>query len=145
MPSKPKWPLGLCLVMGLCAGCGKSRAFEVAPVQGTVTLDGEPVTRGMVTFVPDEKSGTKGPIGVGKIEEDGSYHIVTLPNADSLNGAVVGRHRIRVSHFASDRYSETRDAVRLYSSETTSGLTAEVKPGVTNAIDLPLETPSPES
>jgi hypothetical protein len=145
MPSKTKWAPCLCLLLGIAAGCGNSHSFEVAPVEGTVTLDGEPVTRGLVTFIPDEKAGTKGPIGVGKIDQNGSYRIVTLPNSDSLNGAIVGRHRIRVSHFASDRYSETRDAVRLYSSETTSGLTAEVKPGMTNAVDLSLETPSPES
>ena len=141
-----KRPLvSLCLTLALCAGCSQPPPFDVAPVEGTVTLDGEPLTRGIVTFVPDEKLGTKGPVGVGNIEKDGRYRIVTLPNAEALDGAVVGHHRIRISHFASDRKPETRDAVHLYSSESASGLTAEVKPGVKNNIDLPLESPPPKS
>ena len=128
------------LALPLCAGCNRSPEFDVAPVEGMVTLDGRPLTSGKVTFVPDQSHGTDGPIGVGEIQADGSYKITTLPRAESLDGAIVGHHRIRVSHFASDRKPETRDAVRMYGSEKTSGLTADVEAGQKNTIDLPLKS-----
>jgi len=73
-------------------GCGHHRDLPpVAQVEGVVTLDGKPVPRGMVQFVPDESKGTKGPPAVGVIDENGHYELTTAvyfdytPNSYHLN------------------------------------------------------------
>ncbi|HOM17497.1 MAG TPA: hypothetical protein PLQ00_09220, partial [Thermoguttaceae bacterium] len=55
--------------VGFLAGCGGSGAKlpPLASVSGKVTLDGNPLPRGTVTFIPDESKGTKGPTAVGQI------------------------------------------------------------------------------
>lgn len=146
-------------LLGLaCIGCSPPSKSPVAPVEGTVTYDGEPLSKGLVTFVPDVERGTSGPIGVGEIREDGTFRILTDPNEKRLDGALIGHHKIRVIQSGSD-YKQFMNNRKLmnkpgkfiplhYFSETTSGLSAEIKPGQTNVVDLKLhstesaETPS---
>jgi hypothetical protein len=58
------------LLLLLLAGCGKSRD---ALVSGSVTLDGEPLKTGTVTFHPLEG----GPAAYGQIGSDGSFSLKT--------------------------------------------------------------------
>ncbi len=51
------------------AGCGKSISLE-----GTVTVDGEPVKKGLIVFSPDVASDNDGPSASGQIE-DGRFRL----------------------------------------------------------------------
>jgi hypothetical protein len=70
------------------AGCGDGRPDRV-PVAGTVLIDGAPLTRGYVKFVPPN-----GRPSVGTIGEDGKFALTCFDGAD---GAIPGTHRVQVS------------------------------------------------
>jgi hypothetical protein len=62
-------------------------------VHGTISLEGEPVRFGYVTFLPDSTAGTNGPPATSSIREDGSFVISTEQSDD---GAIVGAHKVGV-------------------------------------------------
>ncbi len=119
------------------AGCGKHRP-EMGQVAGRVTLDGTPVDRAVVMFLPQ----AGGRPAVGTTDADGEYRLTTLAADDGarighcavtiskrettgvtadpqgLSGPV-GREGIRTQSFLPERFASPKD----------SGLTAEVKPG----------------
>ena len=65
------WLVGVVAVSA--AGCG--RKIPVAPVEGTVRLDGRPLEDVAVTFVPDHLEGTTGPHSSGKTDASGQYQL----------------------------------------------------------------------
>ena len=69
-------------------GCGWGADSRRAEVHGEVTLDGEAVPRGRITFFPTE--GNTGPATGGTIQ-DGQFHI---PRAD---GPFVGKNQIQIN------------------------------------------------
>jgi hypothetical protein len=73
------------------AGCGNSGP-EVAQVYGKVTYNGEPVTKGNVSFVPMDPENTSP--AAGKIQSDGSYELQTFEPGD---GARPGKYRVAVT------------------------------------------------
>lgn len=80
----------------LClAGCGKQHDYQLAPVMGVVTLDGEPLGGGRLLFAPVANSGSvkSGRPGFADIQPDGSYVVSTYGNED---GAVVADHWVSV-------------------------------------------------
>jgi hypothetical protein len=73
------------------AGC-KPPLPPMAPVKGKVTLDGQPVTSGQVSFVPaDEKTGAGE--SAGTIGADGAYEIHTA----GQSGAPLGKYKVTVT------------------------------------------------
>lgn len=127
------------LVSLLATGCGhRADMPPTARVTGTVTLDGRPLPRGTVQFVPDSSKGTSGPSGVGSIGEDGQYEIRTA----GQEGAIVGFHRVGVVAQEEVDLNTTSFAPSLipnrYNSPSTSSLTAEVKADEDNVVDLQL-------
>jgi hypothetical protein len=70
------------------SGCGDGRPNRV-PVSGTVLIDGQPLTRGYVKFVP-----ANGRPSVGTIGEAGKF---TLTCFDGGDGAIPGTHRVQVA------------------------------------------------
>src|SRR5215211_8572073 len=68
-------------------GCGDGRPARMA-VSGVVTIDGAPVTRGSVKFVP-----AQGRPSFGDIGSDGHF---TLTCYDGKDGALPGKHRVQV-------------------------------------------------
>jgi hypothetical protein len=62
-------------------------------VHGTISLEGEPVRFGYVTFLPDSTAGNSGPPATSSILEDGSFVIST---EESDDGAIVGTHKVAV-------------------------------------------------
>ena len=131
--------LGNCLACAVLIGCGH-RVTDLPPMAeagGTVTLDGRPLPRGIVQFVPDSSKGTRGPSGVGDIDADGRYEIRTA----GVKGAMIGWHKIRVN--ATEEMTETNSdppsiIPSRYSNPNTSTLTAEVKAEMNNVFDLKL-------
>lgn len=58
------------LAIALIAGCGKST--DRLPLEGTVTLHGQPVEQAGITFAP--KPGTLSPVGIGSVK-NGKFYI----------------------------------------------------------------------
>ena len=80
-----------CLMAVVSAGCQRS-PYELAPVHGTVTIDGRPVSQAKVMFAPvenAENAANPGKPAFGLLRENGSYKLTTYENDD---GAVVGKH-----------------------------------------------------
>jgi len=90
--------LGLLLVGLLITaiGCGPpGRGLRVEFVEGTVTLDGQPLDGVLITFIPvNEGDGTES--ALGRSNERGVYRLSSM-NGDPERGAVAGEYRITAS------------------------------------------------
>lgn len=72
-------------------GCSGTRR-ELPPlgqVSGTISLDGQPLSKASVTFVPFER----GQASYGSTDDAGRYRLVYTTNTP---GAVVGSHRVEI-------------------------------------------------
>ncbi|NLE37743.1 MAG: hypothetical protein GX621_06935 [Pirellulaceae bacterium] len=119
------------------AGCQrKSNLPPLAVTTGTVTFDGKPLSTGTVTFIPDIQKGTTGPTGVGYIQKDGTYRIQTALE----DGAIVGWHLVHVVALDGSKPGNPWIIPIRYDDPHESGLTAEVKRGEANVVDLSLTT-----
>ncbi len=81
----------------LWAGCGQGDGAAFAPVSGIVTVDGQPMAGVIVTFEPqtthvraDQRAAS-----VGVTDADGIY--VLKAGGDQINGALIGKHRVRLA------------------------------------------------
>lgn len=144
-------------------GCGPARP-AVAPVAGTVTYRGKPVSLGTITFYP-----AHGRPGSGRIGPDGRYALTTFIGGD---GAMPGEHTVVIeartvtSPFATPSPSpvaatteeliaremvavptgipgqtETWLVPEAYAGVKTTPLRATVTPGTVNTIDFALPAP----
>jgi hypothetical protein len=121
--------LSLFLVTALVAGCSDGRPDRV-PVSGQVLIDGAPLKRGYVRFVP---KGAR-PSG-GKLDENGRF---TLESYDGGDGAVVGTHQISVAASEYVSASQTRwHAPKKYADYNASGLHWDID-GPTDSVVLNL-------
>ena len=142
MRRKPLVAILVPLYLLAVAGCGGSNRAETRKISGTVTLDGRPLTKGHVLFVPERGRAAKGPI-----QSDGSYTLGTYGSAD---GAVLGTHRVAVicreeappiqdKDLGIEIPRHGRSLIPEHYSETgTSGLTFEVTPDGPNTFDIQL-------
>jgi len=118
----------LCVILPL-AGCGDGRPTRV-PVSGVVLIDGKPLNRGTIKFVP-----ANGRPSIGKIGEDGKFSLTCYDGSD---GAILGMHRVQVSanRIISDNKIEWY-APRKYADFRTSEIEVEVtKPVDDVKVDL---------
>lgn len=91
MPSRSVTAFAVSLATSLLTGCNDYQ-FDVAPVRGTVTCEGQPLSSGAISFSPiAEGSGEPGKPALGAIQPDGSFVLSTYAPDD---GAVIGRHRV---------------------------------------------------
>jgi len=137
--SRPVCLLTLTVILGLTmlslVGCGDPNAvsrLKIYPVKGTVLLpDGKPLTSGRVVLMHPEKSlEFEGAIG-----SDGSFSI----KGSQGDGAPEGAYKVRIEPDSTKSADNSKGAARRklanlpfpakYADETTSGLTATVKPG----------------
>ena len=80
--------LGLLSVFfGGTGGCSKD---PLVAVEGTVTLDGKPVSLAMITFTPESETGAS---VSGPVDESGRFYILTIDK----NGARPGRYKVTLS------------------------------------------------
>jgi hypothetical protein len=80
----------LCLIiMYSCvvAGCGAG-ASSIAPVSGSIRVNGQPLKLGRICFYPE-----KGRPAIGEIGADGTYRLTTVQTGD---GATMGKHRVTI-------------------------------------------------
>jgi hypothetical protein len=85
-------------------GCD-SAPYDMAPVRGTVTIDGKPLTSGRVMFVPKGRDGglNSGKPAFGRIQQDGTFVLYTYGDDD---GAIVGEHSVTIVSSAEDAATE---------------------------------------
>ena len=81
-------------VASVAVGCSKS-PYDLAPVQGSVRIDGRPLTTGKVMFAPiaQGNNANAGKPAFGRIQSDGRYVLTTLSDGD---GAIVGEHWVTI-------------------------------------------------
>jgi len=125
----------LCLVVSGCGGGG-----DLEPVKGTVTVNGEPVGPGIVTFEPVSVSSGPRRVSFGRFDADGRYELVSDGHR---SGAPPGEYFVRISSAgAGDEEVQQIDVGKIppkYGHEKLSGLTATVKAGEDNVIDFDLQ------
>lgn len=82
-------------------GCDSS-PYEIVPVSGRVTLDGEPLGDALVSFQPIGSASNKepGPGSYGRTDKDGKYTLQVVE--PSQPGAVVGKHSVLISTATSE-------------------------------------------
>ena len=76
------------IVLLAVTGCGPGGRLKTAPVTGKVTLDGKPLTFGLLIFSPANGRAAK-----GQIQSDGSFVLGTYEETD---GAILDRHQVAV-------------------------------------------------
>lgn len=127
----------------LIAGC--NRGPEMAPVQGVVYYNDQPLPFGSIMFQPD-----RGQPATGQIKSDGTFEMASFRPGD---GATVGSQKVRVNCYSSQSPSELAKPVvgersigtllipQKYTSFATSELTAEVKSGSNEPFEFRLTGP----
>jgi hypothetical protein len=87
------------LALGVAAsllGCGAKREAPPAltPVMGKVSVDGEPITSGMVIFHPEDGApAAPSMLPTGMIQRDGSYTLVS----GASPGAAAGKYKVIIT------------------------------------------------
>jgi hypothetical protein len=129
--------LSLCLSL-VSLGCSGPYA---ASVSGTVTLDGQPLTTGNVSFYPDGGSGAP---AYGQIDSSGNYSLSTGSNTGLAPGKYIAV--VVATKDPPQPYDKTGAEIPpipitpgKYGSTTTSDLHVEVNPGK-NTIPLALQS-----
>ena len=114
-------------------GCSDGKSS----VTGSVTLDGQPVARGSVTFI---KQGAE-LVREGAVIQDGGFHAVIPPGKYKLelNGQKVVGKRKQKAFDGSDEELEITEELFPPPYNTQSQLIQEIKPGA-NAVKLDLES-----
>jgi len=114
------------MAVGAAGGCSRGDRPPLGEVHGTVTLDGKPLPRAMVSFRPE----SGGRLSRGLTDDAGRYELIYLRD---IRGAKIGRHEVMVTTAGEDVPDERLPA--RYHRETT--LSAEVEAGA-NEFDFPL-------
>jgi hypothetical protein len=137
--SEPYRPLCL-LALGLLCGCGANNGL--APVQGRVLLDGQPIAGAAVLFEPE----SGGVPATGVTDASGQFSLTTSGRGA---GASLGKNSVCVSKQViaqPNRKVEEGEIVAMksetpvkYASPQTSGLTIDVKPGMP-PVELQLQS-----
>ena len=143
------WFLSLAL---LVAGCGSEEdGPELAPVNGVVKYQGQPLKGATVTFAPKDTAAGGRFVAIGSTNENGQYEL----KIGARTGAKDGAHFVAISAPNPDspivqdprqaRMPQTPEVMREasliplpYSDMVKSGLSAEVKLGETNVFDFNL-------
>jgi hypothetical protein len=124
------------------AGCGRADDQNTVEVTGRVTLNGQPLTSGMVAFMSPQ-----GPVAKGCIGSDGSFRMEPYTKGRGT-GVVVGQYRVVISApdpkaLASANKADFVPSLipERYTMPTTSRLTCDVKAGIENSANFELKSP----
>jgi len=122
--------LAVGLFVGAMAGCGHE-SYDVAPVHGIVSVDGQPLFQGKVMFAPVAKGeGNPGRPAWSKIEPDGAYRLTTFRKSD---GAVIGEHWVTIINSEEELPEDVPEFARFMVPKQVT-----VAPGKDNKIDIEL-------
>jgi hypothetical protein len=116
--------VGLLVLLCFAVGCGPSHI----PVSGTVTVDGQPLTTGSISFHP--VSGASNLIGNSQIDSGGKYKLMS----EGQEGMQAGKYKVVVvasaPSDAKDQYSLPVSLVdKKFSDAATTPITVEVASG----------------
>lgn len=128
--------LGACALPWFAGGCESKPAIPTAVTHGRVTLDGQPLPFGEVSFFPDSTKGNAGPMGIGAIMEDGKFEIST----SGQKGALVGWHKISIMAIDMSKPIKPWIIPGQYGDPDQSGLTVQIKPNQVNEVPLELKS-----
>jgi hypothetical protein len=110
--------LGGMVLSVVASGCSDGRPDRV-PVSGRVLIDGKPLDRGFIRFIPKSARAS-----TGKIGKDGRFTLGCFEKAD---GAVPGSHAIEVAAIEVLNPEKVRHYVpEKYADAATSGLVKEI-------------------
>lgn len=135
------WATALPVIL---VGCGAgSQDVSLAPVSGTVTLDGEPLADASVQFQPDTDD-MLAPSSYGLTDAQGRYSLELLSSGES--GAVPGEHLVSITLPIEDKMVNGEympgdgQLPTQYNQDTT--LTMTVPEGGRDDADFPLVSDS---
>lgn len=83
--------MGAILALTMVTGCSPKSSVTIVPVEGRVTLDGQPVRGCVVTFQPADAHAKTGPQAIGIPDNDGRFKLRT---SGERAGAVIGVYRV---------------------------------------------------
>ncbi|MCA9012555.1 MAG: hypothetical protein KDB01_22545 [Planctomycetaceae bacterium] len=131
----------VCAMALLCSfGCGRGDIPELAPVTGTVTLDGVPFPNAIVYFHTQKEKG--GRPAAGTTDAEGKYELVYL---EGVRGAHIGMNKVEiVTEWPDGEPGEGESEKIPEKYNTKSTLTAEVK-DERNVFDFNLESETPKN
>ncbi len=119
-------------LFALPLGCGKPVADAPAKVRGSVTFQNRPMEGGLIVFVPDKDRGCAGKIASAFIQPGGLFEIVETMEP--------GWYKIALSEppewYGSDWERAFPNRLRR---PDQSGLSRQVKPGIENVFEFPIE------
>lgn len=135
--------LGLCV--SCLIGCGDGRTkLNLAKTRGTVMCEGKPIPFATVYFEPlqEDKDAKVGKQGIGYADEDGAFILTTY---DKDDGAVIGKHRVRVGKPLGPASKDFKCDCAL--NEEVDVMNVEVVAGEDNEFDIVLKqsTPVPQA
>ena len=117
------------LIAALIAGCSDGRPKRAA-VSGRVTIDGVPLTHGVVRLIPEHARPA-----TGELDSEGRYTLTCFEKGD---GAVLGPCKVSITAIESVSNNVQKwHAPKKYASAEFSGLTADIT-GPTDSLDFEL-------
>ncbi len=124
-------PLLFMLGLSLAVGCGSS---EFSTVEGTVTLDDQPLPKATVVF-----SAPNMPLATAKTDANGAYRVET----GSIEGMKPGQYTVTIAAYAEPQGGDGDAAPRLavpkrYLDKQASGLSADISQGPNRNVDFAL-------
>jgi hypothetical protein len=125
------------LVSAALVGCGDGRTkMNLAKTSGKVTCEGKPIPFATVYFEPlqEGKNAIVGKQAIGRADEDGVYILTTY---DTEDGAVVGKHRVRVGKPLGEAGGKFQCDCAL--NEEIDVMSVEVVAGQDNEFDIDLK------
>ncbi len=130
------------IMQTLLGGCQRT-PVPMAPVTGKVAYRGYALPGGIIVFSPDSARGGSGPLALGKINQDGTYHLFT----GDVQGATPGWYRVTVTSLAPSNVQSpgqqfnppTSYLPDKYRDPGLSELGCEIQPNRANSIDFNLD------
>jgi hypothetical protein len=131
-----RWSLALVISALLCSSCGQGDHKPLVPVKGRVLFEGKPVPHALVVFHPLADNGSQTVRPRGQVAEDGSFELTSYATHD---GAYPGAYRVTVEWWLTRATAKTPEGSNVpptnrlparYSKAETSGLSAQITPGV---------------
>jgi hypothetical protein len=127
--------LPLMLISIVMLGCGDGRVkLPTAPVAGTVTYQGKPLTAGWIAFVHPSGQGAGADIAA-----DGTFKLAAFQGKNQVAISCYAPEPSNPDPHARPMVQQAKSLIpRRYTNYSTSGLTLEVKPGQDNRADFTL-------
>jgi len=136
--------LGAALLVS-AGGCGRDEGPKAHPVKGKVVVKNGDVKRLVGGFVRLQSVSDPKLVGVGEIQEDGSFGLGGFADGKPFGGLPEGEYRARVEPPGADREPDAPppapkkgDILPKYLKYDTSGLKYTIKPGE-NTITVEIE------